>query len=288
MSQMSFPASIPGPGGGGYPAVPGSIYQNQVAQAQTDYGTVMQGYAQTLNNQQQGYGAIGSQVANTLGYGGTPWGVAAPAAQSIADQYAAQMGQSQQGLINSGLGNSTVLQSVQRGIGLDAAKAYSGLGAQLAQTYAGYQSQIGLAGMGAQNATMAQQSGYQGAYHNAGYTVGPQAQRMAGGGVVGGSGGGGVPRAPSSPSGSGQLGGQLNQETGTTQLVGAPPPPPTVPGLPGINTEWNPFSEQGQNAQGVESPPNVPGYGNSDPAYNNLQASNMSGNYGSYSNYGYA
>src|ERR1022692_2459652 len=215
MSQVpgAFAPNIPGPGSGGYTAPPGgSIYQSQVAQAQDSYQNVMQGYSNTLNSQQQGYGTLQGQVAGTLGYGGTPWGVAAPAAQSIADQYAAQMGQAQQGLINSGLGNSTVLQSVQRGIGLDSAKAYAGLGAQLAQTYAGYQSQLGLAGLGAQNATMAQQSAYQGAYHNAGYSMAPQAQRMGGGAIGSPGGGGGGFKGLASPSGNNAFGPQEGQQ----------------------------------------------------------------------------
>lgn len=221
-------------------AYPGSIYQSQVQNAQTDYSTVMNGYANTLNSQQANYGALQGQVANTLGMGGTPWGVAQPAAMSIADQYASQMGQSQQGLINSGLGNSTVLQSVQRGIGLDAAKAYSGLGAQLAQTYAGYQSQLGLAQLGAQNQTMAQESAYQGAYHNAGYSLVPPAQRM-GGGAIGSPGGGnsslGKGYGPSN---------NVQPAPGSTgpayQGAGYTPPPwgagPQVPGYDGSQANW--------------------------------------------------
>ncbi len=180
---------------------PGS-YQTLLNKAQASYTDVMQGYQNTLQGQQgaqagisAGYGALQGQVANTLGYGGTPWGVAAPAAQAIGDVYAAQQGRASQGLINSGLGNTTVMQSVQRGIGLDAAKAYGGLGAQLAQTYAGYQSQLGLAGLNYQNqanqqnqALQQQQLQYQGAYHPQGFGGGGQGFGGGGfnaGGVMG-------------------------------------------------------------------------------------------------------
>lgn len=121
----------------------GNSYSQSVSQAQDSYANVM-----------AGYGALKGQIASTLGYGGTPWGVAAPAAQAIADVYAQQQGRTAQGLINSGLGNSTILGSMQQGNALSAGKAYASLGAQLAQTYAGYQGQVGLA-----------QLGYQGAYH---------------------------------------------------------------------------------------------------------------------------
>ena len=230
-------------GAGPAPAMAGTgglgSYQTQLSQAQDSYSDVMSGYQSALSGQQAaqapiqaGYGALQGQVANTLGYGGTPWGVAAPAAQSIADQYAAQMGNSQQGLINSGLGNSTVLQSVQRGLGLDAAKAYGGLGAQLAQTYAGYQSQLGLAGLNFQNQANQQntainmaQLGYQGAYHGQGYG---QKQAM-GGGAVG---------APSS--GSPQNQGFQNS------------PNPTLPGYP---------PSQGYQGAGMTPPPSFGNFG---------------------------
>jgi hypothetical protein len=200
-------------------------YQAQLSQAQTDYGSVIAGYQNTLSGQQSaqqgiqsGYNALGGQVANTLGYGGTPWGVAAPAAQSIADVYQGQMGSAQQNLINSGLGNSTVLQSVQRGIGLDAAKAYGGLGAQLAQTYAGYESQLGLAGLNyanqanQQNTALQQaQLGYMGAYHGQGYG---QRQPMGGGGIGAPSSGGSGPQGIKSPSSGSSAGYQPQSNQG--------------------------------------------------------------------------
>ncbi len=166
----------------GSPRLGGGFYQTSVNQGISDYGDVLAGYQSAIGAQQaqqagiqSGYSNLQGQVANTLGYGGTPWGVAAPAAQSIADVYAQRQGQATQQLINSGLGNSTVLQSALRGNMLDTQKAYAGLGANLAQTYAGYQSNLGLAGLNQQAQAAQQQQqlrqqqlAYQGTRYNEG------------------------------------------------------------------------------------------------------------------------
>ncbi len=181
----------------GSPRLGGGFYQTSVNQGIADYGDVLAGYQQAIGAQQgaqagiqSGYSNLQGQVANTLGYGGTPWGVAAPAAQSIADVYAQRQGQATQQLINSGLGNSTVLQSSLRGNMLDTQKAYAGLGANLAQTYAGYQSNLGLAGLNQQaqaaqqqNQTRLAQLGYMGTRYNEGIAPIPGYQYGGGGGV---------------------------------------------------------------------------------------------------------
>lgn len=148
----------------------GSQYLALLNQAQDSYANVMNGYQVALQGQeaaqqniQTGYNQLYGQVATTLGYGGTPWGVAAPAAQAIADLYKQQQGTTTQGLINSGLGNTTVLGAMQRGNALDAAKAYGSLGAQLAQTYAGYQSNLGQAGLNYANQAVQQNTALQNA-----------------------------------------------------------------------------------------------------------------------------
>jgi hypothetical protein len=287
-------------------------YQTQLSQAQDSYSDVMSGYQSALSGQQAaqapiqaGYGALQGQVANTLGYGGTPWGVAAPAAQSIADLYASQSGNAQQGLINSGLGNSTVLQSVQRGIGLDAAKAYGGLGAQLAQTYAGYQSQLGLAGLNYANQANQQntainmaQLGYQGAYHGQGYG---QKQPMGGGAI--GAPSSGSPQNQAFPSGKdptlpGYPPGQGFQGGGMT-------PPPAPPGFSGFGSgAQSMYGGSGSLGSGIASGGSASGYygaqgglgvapgGLSDPSqqygtgYDPSQASGISGG-SSYPGYDY-
>jgi hypothetical protein len=186
-------SQLPGYGGGVPQASPGTSYGvssgsstgysfNEMRSiAQTSYANVMAGYAN-----------LKSDIGKTLGYGGTPWGVAAPAAQAIADLYAQNTGNTAQQMISAGLGNSTVLPSMQRGNVLDAAKAYGNLGAQLAQTYAGYQGQVGLA-----------QLAYMGAYHPFSYGYSTQGAQQGsvqaanqGYGGGGGVGYGGVQESP--------------------------------------------------------------------------------------------
>lgn len=106
------------------------------------YNNALQANQQNYNNIIGGYETVLGNVGNTLGQGGG-WGVAAPAAQSIADTYAQQSGGAMQNSINKGIGNTTAASAAQRGAALDANKAYAGLGAQLAQTYAGYEANLG-------------------------------------------------------------------------------------------------------------------------------------------------
>lgn len=96
----------------------------------------------------QSYGGLSDAVLNTIK------GIGASQDQSILDNYTNQAGLADQRLIDSGLSNSTVRSSVQRGIGLDKQKAYIANANAVAGLTAGYQSNIGLAGLseGNQNA----------------------------------------------------------------------------------------------------------------------------------------
>lgn len=109
----------------------GASYNNALAANQKNYDSIINGYQTVMNN-----------VGSILGQGGG-WGVAAPAAQAIADVYAQQSGGAFQNSINKGLGNTTAASAAQRGAALDANKAYAGLGSQLAQTAAGYSANLG-------------------------------------------------------------------------------------------------------------------------------------------------
>lgn len=147
-------------------------YAGMLQQAQNSYSSILAGYSTTMAQQQSaqqgimaGYNQLQSNVLNTI------QGVDASQRQSIRDQYAQQSGAMQQGLISSGLGNTTVMGSMQRGLTLDEAKAETGLSNSFAQLAAGYQSQLGLAGLGyrgqaAQQNTALQQNmlGYMGQY----------------------------------------------------------------------------------------------------------------------------
>lgn len=115
----------------------GQSYQNSLQANQQNYNNIIGGYQNVMNN-----------VGNTLGQGGTPWGVAAPAAQAIQDTYQQQAGGAFQNSINKGVGNTTAASASQRGAGLDAQKAYAGLGSQLASTYAGYEANLGQSQLG--------------------------------------------------------------------------------------------------------------------------------------------
>ncbi len=132
-------------------------YNSALAQNQAMYGNILAGYQQVLGNQTGANQAIGAgygELYNTV-LGGIQ-GVDASQRQAIADTYAQQKGQATQGLISRGLGNTTVRDSVNRGLSLDKAKADIALSNQTAQLQAGYQSQLGLAGLGQQSAAAAQ------------------------------------------------------------------------------------------------------------------------------------
>lgn len=135
-------------------------YQNALAQNQAMYNNIMQGYQTTAQNQgaaQQNIGAgYGSLYNNVLG---TIAGVGQAQQQAINDAYAQQAGQTQQNVTDRGLGNTTVSDSLQRGLFYDKQKADVNLANQMAQLSAGYQSQLGLAGLGYANEANMQNTG---------------------------------------------------------------------------------------------------------------------------------
>ncbi len=123
-------------------------YRNALSLNQQNYGNILSGYQQTAGRQQTAQQAIEGGYGNLYNtVQGTIQGIGASQAQAIRDAYAQQSGTSAQQLINSGLGNTTVQQSVQRGNLLDEQKAQIGLANQMAQLQAGYQSNLGLAGL---------------------------------------------------------------------------------------------------------------------------------------------
>jgi hypothetical protein len=124
------------------------------------YGQIAAGYQSVLNSFNAatpgiiaGYNTLGANVQKTI------QGVDTSSLQAAADVYAQQQGATQQQMINAGLGNSTVLQSLTRGNTLDYSKATTAIQNQYAQLLAGYQSQIGLASLGYQANAQAQAAG---------------------------------------------------------------------------------------------------------------------------------
>lgn len=135
-------------------------YANALNLNQQNYANILGGYQNIMGNQQAaqqniqaGYGALENQVLGGI------QGIGASQSQAIQDVYAQQSGNSAQQMINSGLGNTTVQQSVQRGNVADEMKAQTALANQLAQLQAGYQTNIGMAGLNYANQANMQNTG---------------------------------------------------------------------------------------------------------------------------------
>jgi hypothetical protein len=153
MSQLGNASNYQIAGGLNFGSVPSQTdyqgaYANALSLNTQNYNNILAGYqglgqSQTgaQNQIQQGYGQLQGQVANTI------QGIDASQRQAISDTYANQSGTASQGLISRGLGNTTVANSVQRGLTLDNQKANIALSNQTAQLSAGYQSSLGLAGL---------------------------------------------------------------------------------------------------------------------------------------------
>ena len=199
-----------------------SAYNAALAMNSQNYSNILNGYQQTAANQsnvqkgiQGGYNQLGTDVQNTI------QGVDASQRQAISDQYAQAQGQATQDLTNRGLGNTTVTNSVNRGLGLDQAKANIALSNQMAQLQAGYKSQLGLAGLGFANQANMQNTGWSGKQLdwmnsvNANYPNADAYARLAmqAGAVGQGLGGGGTSRNIDMRYGSGGGGGLVGPAT---------------------------------------------------------------------------
>jgi hypothetical protein len=128
------------------------------------YGNILKGFqdtAQQMQGEQQqinsGYGALRQDVRDQLaGYGRS-------AENDLNAQYAQAQGAAGQSLVSRGLGNSTIADSVQRGLGYDRARAGIDLGDRLTAQRVGFDASLGQAGLGFQerasgaNAGLAQQ-----------------------------------------------------------------------------------------------------------------------------------
>lgn len=126
-----------------------NAYNSSLQQNQANYNNILAGYQQTAGNQaagqaatQAGYGQLSNDVMGGIA------GIGSDQQALLGRLYTQQRGNAMQGLINSGLGNSTVTSSVNRGIGLDESLARNNLANSIAQTKAGFQSNLGLAGLG--------------------------------------------------------------------------------------------------------------------------------------------
>lgn len=123
------------------------------------YGAALDRQQNLLNASQSGYAATianlearGRQVTqgyNTLSQNvlGELTNLGRTAAQNIADQYSLASGQTAQSLTNRGLGNTTVADSLNRGLAYDKAKADVALQESVGDTRARYMTNIGLSGL---------------------------------------------------------------------------------------------------------------------------------------------
>jgi hypothetical protein len=141
MAYNPSPYTFGGPLNFGTPVGPNDYmgaYQNALSLNQSNYNQILQGYQ-------------GLQAAVL----GDISGIDQSQRQALSDTYAQASGKAAQQMIQSGLGNSTVQQSVQRGLLLDKSKADVALSNQMAQLTAGYRAQLGQSQLGWMNSISA-------------------------------------------------------------------------------------------------------------------------------------
>lgn len=120
-----------------------------------DYNAYLAANQKNYNNIVGGYNTVRQNIANTLGQGGSDWGIAQPAANQIVMAGRRAAGGAIQNSINSGVGKSTAAVAAQRGVLADTNQGLGQLGAQLADKYAGYESQLGQSQLGFMNSVQA-------------------------------------------------------------------------------------------------------------------------------------
>lgn len=137
-----------------------NAYNASLRMNEANYGNILKGYQDSLQQLQdsqnaitQGYGGLTQQVMGNLN------NIEASQKQAILDQYAQAGGHATQSLTSRGLGNTTVADSVRRGLEYDRAKAETGLANQMAGLRAGYQQNLGMADLAYRNQAAMQNAG---------------------------------------------------------------------------------------------------------------------------------
>lgn len=130
-----------------------SAYDEYINLNKQNYNNILAGYKQISDqayaaqqNIQAGYTGLQQNVCKTIS------DICQSQMHNVQCTYTKLMGQTQQQAIQAGLGNSTVLQSMQRGVTKCEAAAQTNVKNQFAQTKAGYMSNLGLAGLNYANA----------------------------------------------------------------------------------------------------------------------------------------
>lgn len=244
--------------------MPLGSYSQMLQQAQSSYQAMINGYNSALQNQvvaqqsvEQGYSQLYHDVLSGIK------GVGTSQSQAIADTYSQRAGGAMQSLINAGLGNTTVQQSVGRGLSLDEEKAQIALANQVSQLYAGYESQLGLAGLNyrgqavsANTALQTQQLGALGGYAQSmgnwalqGYSIDAQlrAQQLRNAGI------GGVGSSPVRTFGGNQPGGPQGAPVASGGFRSSPSNPYMQ------NPAANPFEPSTHVGQWADAPTYTPG-----------------------------
>lgn len=146
-------------------ALPGNYqraYTSALEMNKANYDNILRGYQDTLARQQAADEAVGrgyTDVRRIVGEQIADTGRAR--ATDIDRTYTALSGQTAQGLINRGLGNTTVQNALQAGIVGDRDRAQTNLANQMAELRAGYEGRLGLAEMGFQADKAARESALQ-------------------------------------------------------------------------------------------------------------------------------
>lgn len=108
-----------------------------------DYNNYINTNKQLYDKITAGYGTVMANVGNSLGQGGTPWGVAQGAADDINSAARNAAGGAISRSISSGTGKSTAAAALQRGVLNTQGRQLRDLGLGLADKYAGYEAQLG-------------------------------------------------------------------------------------------------------------------------------------------------
>lgn len=138
----------------------GKSYKTALEQNQAMYSDIMGGYQQTIQNQTSAQDALAggyTQLHDSVL--GQIQGIDTSQRQQIADDYTAAKGRSLQSAVTRGLGNTTVSDSMQRGLDFDKAKADIALSNQTSGLLASYQSQLGQAGLRSREQSYAANTG---------------------------------------------------------------------------------------------------------------------------------
>lgn len=126
---------IAGLAGGGLAGL-GQAYQQS-------YNSYLSTNQQLYDQINAGYGTVLNNIGNTLGQGGTGYGVAQGAADQITEEGNQAASGGIQNSINSGVGKSTAAVAAQRGYLSTTQQSLKGLGLGLANEYAGYEANLG-------------------------------------------------------------------------------------------------------------------------------------------------